>query len=173
MISEKQHGQLQAMVYGWLRSREKGKGNKARANTRVETAAQATPEGATEMGWKTNQGHRGDSAAAHLHSPPLLHLTCYSPSTLVVTGINRTKLVYLQKSLFMTYLEPRVCCNFIPAYLDEGQNQSALAHSSQSWSNNDIKLCWINWNPTGSMLETSSHSVWKKTHNLIIGSVSR
>lgn len=27
---------------------------------------------------------------------------------------------------------------------------------------NDIKLCWINWNPTGSMLETSSHTVWKK-----------
>ncbi len=54
---------------GKERAREKEKANKARANTRVETAAQATPEGATEMGWKTNQGHRGDFAAALLPSP--------------------------------------------------------------------------------------------------------
>lgn len=51
------------------RAREKEKGNKARANTGVETAARASPEGATEMGWKTNQGHRGDFAAALLPSP--------------------------------------------------------------------------------------------------------
>lgn len=54
---------------GKERAREKEKANKARANTGVETAAQATPEGATEMGWKTNQGHRGDFAAALLPSP--------------------------------------------------------------------------------------------------------
>lgn len=56
---------------GKERAREKEKENKARANTRVETAAQASPEGATEMGWKTNQGHRGDFAAALLPSPVL------------------------------------------------------------------------------------------------------
>lgn len=44
--------------------------NKARTNIGLETAAQASPEGTTEMGWKTNQGHRGDFAAAHLPPPP-------------------------------------------------------------------------------------------------------
>lgn len=68
------------------------------------------------------------------------------------------------QSLFITYLEPRVCYNFIFTGLDEGQNQSALAHPSRSRANNGTKLRWINWNPTGSMLEISSVTVWEKKH---------
>lgn len=78
---------------GEERAGEKEKGNKARANTGVETAAQASPEGATEMGWKTNQGHGGDSAAALLPSSSSHgHLMCYIPATPVVTGISPTRL---------------------------------------------------------------------------------
>lgn len=56
------------------KGRDGEKESKARTNTRVETAAQDSPEGATEMGWKTNQGHRGDFAAALLLSLPYLVL---------------------------------------------------------------------------------------------------
>lgn len=55
-------------------------------------------------------------------------------------------------------------CSCISACLDKGQNQPAMVDFSCSRANNDIQLCRINWNPTGSLLETSSHTVGK-THN--------
>lgn len=51
----------------------------------VVTAAQAFPKGAMEMGWKTNQGHRGDFATASLPlSSRCGHMMYNSPVTPLV-----------------------------------------------------------------------------------------
>lgn len=53
----------------------------------VVTAAQAFPEGAMEMGWKTNQGHRGDFATASLPLCSRCRRMMYnSPVTPLVNG---------------------------------------------------------------------------------------
>lgn len=65
--------------------------------------------------------------------------------------------------LFIAYLEPRVCYNFIIFFF----LQVLTGGISQPWripplgakANSGTKLRWINWNPTGSMLEISSVTI--------------
>lgn len=68
----------------------------------VVTAAQAFPKGATEMGWKTIQGHRGDFATAPLPlSSRCGHVMYNAPVTPLVNGNEQKLLILLvTESLF-------------------------------------------------------------------------
>lgn len=127
----------------------------------VVTAAQATPEGATEMTWKDKSAPYTVCDFCYCIPPILLLQRTSNVQYSSNQAYQLTEIAYLQNCY--SYLEPRTSRNFISAILMKEKNLSAFVHFSQSWVNNDIKLRWINWNPTGSMLETSSHTVKKHT----------
>lgn len=85
------------------------------------TAAQASPEGATVMGWKTNQGCADAIATVLLpfSSCSDHHILCQLQYTKCkeLTELCDYKII-IHGTLFL--------------WLDEGLNQSALLHSSQS-----------------------------------------
>lgn len=146
------------------KSHKKEKGNKARRNRSLQ---QSFSCGSSRDGLEDKSGPQRWFLQLHSFSlcPPLFlqrtlirnQLTCNARAVSLLTlELNCTGLF-----VYRIPVQNPGCAEtffFFPARLGKAQSQSALMRSSWSWSNDDVQLRQKNWNPTGSVLETSVHT---------------